>query len=98
MSLRSAYETWHQRIFDAARIAAPGETIITTYPFDTYSANWGTSFSAPFVAGGATLVINLRPNIAPNGPANLPREEKPPPSNTEGGGTAHRRLIISQES
>jgi subtilisin family serine protease len=31
-------------------VAAPGEAIVTTYPFGTYSANWGTSFSAPFVS------------------------------------------------
>src|SRR6202171_5256806 len=30
-------------------VAAPGEAIVTTYPFSTYSAGWGTSFSAPFV-------------------------------------------------
>src|SRR5229473_4525479 len=26
-------------------VAAPGEAIVTTYPFSTYSAGWGTSFS-----------------------------------------------------
>ena len=44
-------------------VAAPGEAIITTYPFSTYSAGWGTSFSAPFVAGGAALLRALRTNI-----------------------------------
>jgi subtilisin family serine protease len=50
-------------------VAAPGEAIVSTYPFGTYSANWGTSFSAPFVAGGAALVLHLSPNITPNGAA-----------------------------
>jgi subtilisin family serine protease len=50
-------------------VAAPGEAIVTTYPFGTYSANWGTSFSAPFVSGGAALVLNLSPSITPNGAA-----------------------------
>jgi subtilisin family serine protease len=50
-------------------VAAPGEAIVTTYPFGTYSANWGTSFSAPFVSGGAALLLSLRPNITPNGAA-----------------------------
>jgi subtilisin family serine protease len=36
-------------------VAAPGEAIISTYPFATYAAGWGTSFSAPFVAGTAAL-------------------------------------------
>jgi thermitase len=36
-------------------VAAPGEAIISTYPFATYAAGWGTSFSTPFVAGTAAL-------------------------------------------
>jgi len=39
-------------------VAAPGEGILTTYPFSTYAAGWGTSFSAPFVSGGAGLLLN----------------------------------------
>jgi hypothetical protein len=39
-------------------VAAPGEAIVTTYPFSTYAAGWGTSFSAPFVSGGAALLLN----------------------------------------
>jgi subtilase family protein len=37
-------------------VAAPGEAIVTTYPFSTYAAGWGTSFSAPFVSGAASLL------------------------------------------
>jgi hypothetical protein len=44
-------------------VAAPGEAIVTTYPFSTYSAGWGTSFSAPFVSGGAALLRNLRTDV-----------------------------------
>src|SRR6266403_988750 len=43
-------------------VAAPGEAIITTYPFATYAAGWGTSFSAPFVSGGASLLVNKQAN------------------------------------
>ena len=45
-------------------VAAPGEAIITTYPFATYSAGWGTSFSAPFVSGGASLLVNKQPGMS----------------------------------
>ena len=44
-------------------VAAPGEQIVTTYPFNTYAAGWGTSFSAPFVSGGAALLRNLNSTI-----------------------------------
>src|SRR6266480_941190 len=44
-------------------VTAPGEAIISTYPFGTYAAGWGTSFSAPFVSGAAALLRNRRTNI-----------------------------------
>jgi Subtilase family len=37
-------------------ISAPGEAIVTTYPFGAYAAGWGTSFSAPFVSGAVDLL------------------------------------------
>src|SRR6266566_4910626 len=43
-------------------VAAPGESIVSTYPFNTYAAGWGTSFSAPFVSGGASLLLNMQAN------------------------------------
>jgi len=50
-------------------VAAPGESIVTTYPFDTYAAGWGTSFSAPFVSGGAALLRSLKRAIDESGSA-----------------------------
>jgi len=44
-------------------VAAPGEAIVTTYPFSTYAAGWGTSFSAPFVSGGAALLRNVQSDL-----------------------------------
>jgi len=44
-------------------VAAPGEAIVTTYPFSTYAAGWGTSFSAPFVSGGSSLLLNQQANM-----------------------------------
>jgi hypothetical protein len=44
---------------DLVWVAAPGEAIITTYPFGTYAAGWGTSFSAPMVSGAAALLLGV---------------------------------------
>src|SRR6266700_4531562 len=41
-------------------VAAPGEAIISTYPFNPYAASWGTSFSTPFVSGVAALLLDIR--------------------------------------
>src|SRR5207245_414887 len=56
---RSSFSNYGE---DLIWVAAPGEAIITTYPFGTYAAGWGTSFSAPFVSGGASLLLNMQAN------------------------------------
>jgi subtilisin family serine protease len=38
-------------------MAAPGEGIMTLYPWGTYAAGWGTSFSTPMAAGTAALML-----------------------------------------
>jgi subtilisin family serine protease len=43
-------------------VGAPGEGIVTLYPFGTYAATWGTSFSTPFVSGAAALLLGVQPN------------------------------------
>lgn len=40
-------------------ISAPGEAVMSTYPFETYAVGWGTSFSAPFVSGTVALMASL---------------------------------------
>lgn len=40
-------------------VGAPGEGVVTTYPFATYAAGWGTSFSTPFVSGTAALMLDV---------------------------------------
>jgi subtilisin family serine protease len=53
---RSSFSNYGQDVW----VAAPGEGIITTYPFGTYAAAWGTSFSTPFVSGVAALLLNVQ--------------------------------------
>src|SRR6266576_2838139 len=56
---RSSFSNYGDQI---VWVAAPGEAIVTTYPFSTYAAGWGTSFSAPFVSGGSSLLLNKQAN------------------------------------
>lgn len=45
-------------------VAAPGEAVITTYPFGTYAAAWGTSFSSPMVSAGVSLLQARQPSTS----------------------------------
>lgn len=55
---------------NAVFIAAPGEGVITTYPGGNYAAGWGTSFSAPLIAGEAALVLQAKPGYKSSDVAN----------------------------
>jgi hypothetical protein len=55
MDMRSSFSNYGSAI---VWVAAPGEGIVTTYPFNSYAAGWGTSFSAPFVSGTSALLLN----------------------------------------
>ena len=47
-------------------LAAPGEAIVTTYPWNTFAAAWGTSFSTPFVSGAAALLVGMQASVSPS--------------------------------
>jgi subtilisin family serine protease len=55
---RSSFSNYGDQI---VWVAAPGEAVVTTYPFGSYAAGWGTSFSAPMVTGGVDLIENAKP-------------------------------------
>jgi subtilisin family serine protease len=55
---------------NAVYVAAPGEGVITTFPGGHYAAGWGTSFSAPLVAGESALILQARPSYKSNDVAN----------------------------
>jgi subtilisin family serine protease len=58
---RSSFSNYGDQI---VWVAAPGEAVVTTYPFGTYAAGWGTSFSAPMVTGGVDLIKSLNPKAS----------------------------------
>src|ERR1700683_2103077 len=60
---RSSFSNYGNQI---VWVAAPGEGVITTYPFGLYAAGWGTSFSSPMVSGTASLLLNLQSKTSQN--------------------------------
>lgn len=60
---RSSFSNYGDQV---VYVAAPGEAIISTYPFGLYAAGWGTSFSSPFLAGTAGLILQMQPNDNPS--------------------------------
>lgn len=46
-------------------MAAPGEGVMSTYPWGTYAAGWGTSLSTPLVSGTAALMLGANGNCHP---------------------------------
>ena len=58
-NIRSTFSNYGNTLVD---VAAPGEGVVTLYPGNNYAEGWGTSSSAPLVAGGAALLVQLGRN------------------------------------
>ena len=56
---RSAFSNYGSHVW----VAAPGESIVTTYPFGSYAAASGTSFSTPMTSGAIALLLDVRGNM-----------------------------------
>jgi len=55
-NIRSSFSNYGNTL---VTVAAPGEGVVTLYPGNHYAEGWGTSFSAPLVAGGAALLVQM---------------------------------------
>ena len=57
--LRSSYSNYGSDL----DLVAPGESILTTQPYDGYVLESGTSFAAPYVSGVAGLILSVNPYL-----------------------------------
>lgn len=62
----STFSNWGSMVW----MGAPGEGVVSTYPYGTYAAGWGTSFSVPMVSGSVALMINAHAGISESSAAN----------------------------
>jgi subtilisin family serine protease len=68
---RNQTSTFSNRGADMVAVAAPGETLVTTYPGDHYASVSGTSFSAALVSGAADVLLFQGSNGKYSGAANV---------------------------
>ena len=71
--VRSSYSNYGSKV----SLAAPGDGVITTYPWGTFAATWGTSFSTPMVSGAAALLVGIQGNASPSQVTSAVKRAKP---------------------
>jgi subtilisin family serine protease len=59
LDVLSIFSSYGRGVF----LAAPGESVVTTWPGQNYAEATGTSFSSPLVAGTASLALRVLPSI-----------------------------------
>lgn len=58
---RSIFSNYHATV----KISAPGTYILSTFPYDDYATDDGTSMSSPIVAGTVAMVRLMYPELTP---------------------------------
>jgi large repetitive protein len=59
--VRSGFSNWGLTTVD---VAAPGSSILSTFPGNNYGTISGTSMASPHAAGAAALLVGINPNLS----------------------------------
>lgn len=81
--LRSAFSNYGDE--SHVRVAAPGETLVTSYPGGHYAAVSGTSFSTGLASGTVALLLHVSPRLSLSDVRNALSEGAVPVSGFEDG-------------
>lgn len=89
--VRTSFSNWGEDV----DIAAPGEDLKVLTNTGLYRSWWGTSFSAPMVAGGAALLWSVAPHLSLANVRSI-LQSTGPPAGSFTPGTDVRRLSLGE--